>query len=165
MARAREELRLHAARLRYVVADLSRKDWLKGMGEGRFGAVVSGYAVHHVADERKRELYAEIFDLLDAGGVFINVEHVSSSTIWIRGVSDRLHLDSLEVFHRGKGSPKTREEIEKAAFRPDQQANILASVETQCQWLREIGFQDVDCYFKVFERAVFGGRRPNDSRG
>ena len=39
-------------------------------------------------------------------------------------------------------------------------ANILAPVEVQCQWLREIGFTDVDCYLKMFEVAVFGGRRP-----
>jgi hypothetical protein len=26
--------------------------------------------------------------------------------------------------------------------------------------LRDIGFVDVDCYFKVFELAVFGGRKP-----
>ena len=36
----------------------------------------------------------------------------------------------------------------------------MASVEDQCEWLREIGFADVDCFFKVFELAVFGGRKP-----
>ena len=41
--------------------------------------------------------------------------------------------------------------------RDDKKANILTSVETQCQWLREIGFQDVDCYFKILEIAIFGG--------
>jgi len=44
--------------------------------------------------------------------------------------------------------------------RPDKAANILAPVETQCRWLRRIGFVEVDCYFKHFELAVFGGRRP-----
>jgi tRNA (cmo5U34)-methyltransferase len=44
--------------------------------------------------------------------------------------------------------------------RPDKDANILAPVEEQCAWLRDIGFTDVDCYLKVFELAVFGGRRP-----
>ena len=38
--------------------------------------------------------------------------------------------------------------------------NILAPVGDQCDWLREIGFEDVDCYFKIFELAVFGGRKP-----
>jgi hypothetical protein len=44
--------------------------------------------------------------------------------------------------------------------RPDKDANKLLSVETQCAWLREIGYEEVDCYFRVYELAVFGGRKP-----
>ena len=44
--------------------------------------------------------------------------------------------------------------------RPDKAANILAPVEMQCDWLREIGYEEVDCYFRVYELAVFGGRKP-----
>ena len=44
--------------------------------------------------------------------------------------------------------------------RPDKDANILLSVNTQCDWLREIGYEEVDCYFRIYELAVFGGRRP-----
>ena len=44
--------------------------------------------------------------------------------------------------------------------RDDKEANILAPVEVQCEWLRECGFEDVDCFFKFFELAVFGGRPP-----
>jgi hypothetical protein len=36
-------------------------------------------------------------------------------------------------------------------------ANILALVEDQCRWLRQIGFRDVDCFWKYFELAIFGG--------
>ena len=43
--------------------------------------------------------------------------------------------------------------------RPGRAANILASVEEQCRWLHEIGFQDVDCFWKYFELAIFGGFR------
>ena len=42
---------------------------------------------------------------------------------------------------------------------PDRHDNILAPVEEQCRWLRRIGFTDVDCFFKAFELAIFGGRR------
>lgn len=160
IGQAKEELRAYATQLRFVVADLRETDWLNVFSDERFDAVVSGYAIHHLTDETKRKLFSEIFDLLEPGGVFVNVDHVSSSTGWVQGVSDKLHVDALETFHRTKGSAKTRQEIESLAFRPDQQANILASAESQCEWLREIGFNDVDCYFKVFERAVFGGRRP-----
>lgn len=125
-----------------------------------FDVIVSGYAVHHLADQRKQELYREIFGLLAPGGLF-NTEHVSSNTSWVESISDNLHVDSVYTFHVRKGSRKTWEEIaNEYVHRPDQQGNILTPVEAQCDWLRGCGFQDVDCYFKIFERAVFGGRRP-----
>jgi len=57
---------------------------------------------------------------------------------------------------------RTLQEIEQEyTTRPDKAANILASVELQCDWLREIGYEDVDCYMRIYELAVFGGRKPN----
>lgn len=151
-----------ADRLAFINADLSDPGWLRKIqSEAPFDAVVSGYAIHHLADGRKREIYREIFDLLSPGGAFVNMEHVSSASQWVEIISDELHVDSIAGYHAAKGNIKSREEVARElAQRPDQQANILASVEAQCEWLRECGFEDVDCYFKIFERAVFGGRRP-----
>lgn len=159
---ARAQLSQHLPKLSFISADLRNKEWLRLIEIQRpFEAIVSGYAIHHLTDSRKRELYQEIFDLLAPGGLFLNMDHVSSSTSWIAHISDQLHVDSLYAFHARRGSPKNREEIaQEYAHRPDQEANILASVKAQCDWLRECGFRDVDCYFKIFERAVFGGRRP-----
>ncbi len=41
---------------------------------------------------------------------------------------------------------------------------ILAPLDDQCQWLREIGYIDVDCFFKAFELAIFGGRKVGETR-
>lgn len=123
-----------------------------------FDVIVSGLAIHHVPDERKRELYAEIYELLTPGGVFLNLEHVASATADIEKLFEELFIDHLWAYHQKQGSSDNRQQIADAYYnRPDKAANLLAPVETQCDWLREIGFNHVDCFFKIFELALFGG--------
>lgn len=126
------------------------------IGDGPFDVVVSGYAIHHLPDERKRFLYGEIFGLLTPGGVFVNVEHVQSVTPRGEALWDRLMVEHLA---RHSGKPEAQVEAEYHG-RLDRADNILAPLETQLAWLREIGFAEVDCYFKWLELAVFAGVRP-----
>jgi tRNA (cmo5U34)-methyltransferase len=121
-----------------------------------FDAIVSGFSIHHQPDERKRGIYPECYSLLAPGGLFLQLEHVASATPWVESLHDDLFIDHLHAFD----SSRPKEEVAAAYHsRPDKVANILAPVETQLQWMREIGYRDVDCYLKVFELAVFGGRR------
>lgn len=148
--------------VRYIEADFGDPGWRSTLPHGeRFGVILSAYAIHHQEDERKRALYAELFELLAPGAVFINIEHVVSASPAIAEINDALFIDTIERHQRALGSTDPREEIARRYYyRPDKAANRLAPVELQLGWLREIGFSDVDCYFKVLELAVFGGRRP-----
>ena len=141
--------------------DFATSAWTKGIElEKPFDIIVSGFAIHHQPDDRKRELYAEIYGLLSEGGLFLNLDHVSSATPSITKLFDSFFIDHLMKFHSNTSQSKTRKEIEEVYYyRPDKQENILAPVEIQCQWLHDIGFQDVDCFFRVFELALFGGRK------
>lgn len=140
-----------------VKADFSTPDWVE-LAEKDFDAVVSGYAIHHQTDERKRAIYGEVFSLLRPGGVFLNMEHVASATPWVRGIAESYFNESLERFRNEAGGEEFS--AEELAERRDKEANVLARVEEQITWLEECGFTDVDCFFKVFELALFGGRRP-----
>jgi ubiquinone/menaquinone biosynthesis C-methylase UbiE len=162
---ARANLAPFGERCRFVAADLSGGDWLDAIGdEGPFDAIVSGYAIHHLTDERKRSLYGEVFGLLRPGGAFVNSEHVRSATPWLEEIFNRLLIDTFYEHGRRRGSPMTREQVaSEYVNREDKHDNVLSPVEEQCDWLRECGFADVDCYLKLFELAVFGGRRPGGS--
>ena len=141
-------------------ADYALSSWTQAVaGFAPFTAIVSGYSIHHQPDARKIEIYREIFGLLEPGGIFLNVEHVKSPTPWVESVHDELFIDHLAHHHHQQNRDQLAHHYHNRA---DKAANILAPVEDQCRWLGGIGYTDVDCYLKIFELAVFGGRRPRN---
>jgi tRNA (cmo5U34)-methyltransferase len=134
LAAARERL---GADGRFELLDHDLKRPLPDLGG--FDAVVSGLAIHHLEHERKRSLYGEVLALLAPGGVFANYEHVASPT-------RRLHL----AFFAAIEEPLECEDP----------SDRLLDVETQLGWLRDLGFEDVDCYWKWRELAILAGVSP-----
>jgi tRNA (cmo5U34)-methyltransferase len=104
---------------------------------GPFDAVISSFAIHHVAHERKRALYREVFAVLAPGGVFFNLEHVASPTA-------HLHNEFLRAI----------------SWTDEDPSNKLLSLEAQLTWLREIGYEHVDCHWKWRELALIAGSKP-----
>jgi tRNA (cmo5U34)-methyltransferase len=149
-------------RATFAIQDLASPAWTQSVGgHAPFDVVLSGLAIHHLDDKRKQELYREVFDLLRPGGLFLNLEHVAPRSAWAQQAFDDLFVDSLWRHQQQRGGNRTREEVSNEWYhRPDKTHNLLAPMERQCQWLREIGFQDVDCFFKLFQLALFGGKKP-----
>ena len=146
-------------RAKVINADFATSDWVKGSElEKPFDIVVSGFAIHHQPDERKIELYAEIFCLLGSGGIFLNLDQVKSKNPSTSEIFDGFFLDHIRRALSISDQNEMMNQIEKAYYE-DKKENIPAPVEKQCQWLSDIGFEDVDCFFKTFELALFGGKK------
>lgn len=144
-----------------VDADLLDPDWRASLpaDTDRYDIVVSRYAIHHLPHERKRSLYGEVHDLLTPGGLFCNIEHVKSASPVFTGIFEGLIIDGMVM--SSDGSLDLDEATAAFRARQDAQTNILAPAGDQCDWLREIGFVDVDVVMKVFELAVIVARRAN----
>ena len=108
-------------RVRVIERDLD--DDLTPLGE--FDLVVSGFAIHHLDDDRKRTLVSEIARQLRPAGVFANLEVVESAT-------PELQAAFYAAIGREHGDPEDR----------------LVNVETQLDWMREAGLQQVDCAWR-----------------
>lgn len=106
---------------------------------GDFDCIVSSFAIHHCSDDQKQELYAQIYSMLQPGGIFCNLEHVSSP-------NERIHFRFVSAMNM--------------TAEGEDPSNRLLDTETQLGWLRDLGFEDVDCYWKWRELALLIGIKP-----
>jgi SAM-dependent methyltransferase len=106
---------------------------------GEFDLVVSALAIHHLPDARKRELYRETLGLLRPGGAFYNLDVVLAPT-------PELHDLSQRSFGFSDRDPDPSDQ--------------LAPLDDQLDWLKQVGFDHVDCHWKWLELALFGGTKP-----
>jgi ubiquinone/menaquinone biosynthesis C-methylase UbiE len=149
---AREHMNEYGDRCEIIHGDFSHSIQ-KHAEPNSVDCIVSGFAIHHLTHEKKKELYRDIYNLLSVGGIFINIEHVASATSEIEKLHDELFID-----HLASHNNRNRDEVANEYYnRPDKEDNILKRVDIQVEWLRDIGFKHADCYFKWMELAVFGG--------
>ena len=162
LEQAREQLKDYASQLVFENFNYGNPSWVNEIpADSPFDAIVSGYSIHHQPDDRKYSIYQEIFSLLKPDGWFINIEHVSSASQLNIDLFENHYVSARYAIEQHNGGTRTFDELaEEYKNRPDKAANILAHVELQCDWLREIGYEEVDCYFRIYELAVFAGRRP-----
>jgi tRNA (cmo5U34)-methyltransferase len=130
---------------RYVVADLA-----DALPEGRWDAVVSALAIHHLDDPAKRDLFARVRAALAPGGVFVNAEQVAGETPWL----DAAYVERHERAARALGAG----DAERAAAVQRMSHDRCATVEDQLAWLRDAGFADAECLWQDGRFAVLVAR-------
>lgn len=117
--------------------ELLEADLAEPLPSRQLDLVVSGLAIHHLEDGRKRSLFAELTTLLRPGGVFANLDLVRAAT-------PTLH----ERFRREIGRVE------------DDPTDRLADLGEQLQWLRDAGFTAVESHFKWLELTLVVAEKP-----
>ncbi|KAF5076970.1 Trans-aconitate 2-methyltransferase [anaerobic digester metagenome] len=130
----------------YVVAD-----YLEHELEGEFDIVVSSLSIHHLENHEKRFLYDKVYQHLNSGGLFINADQVmgpspANEKEYYRNWLEKIEMGSLS------SSEKT---IIFDRMRLDKPAPLADNL----KWLKEIGFVDVDVYYKYYNFVVLYGKR------
>jgi tRNA (cmo5U34)-methyltransferase len=137
---ARDRLRRFGDRVDYVRADLLSPDWVKSVGSP-IDVAVSTIAIHNLRTyNRVRDLYAELFTVMADGGFFLNFDYVRPNGPALRPLPAWASRDP-DVGFIGRSS----------GF------NGPGTLEEHLIWLRGAGFGPVDCFFKEFGAAAYGG--------
>lgn len=143
---ARQRFVRDAARFDFRALDLA-----KGPLWGRYEAVVSALAIHHVKDEAKRHLFQNVYDVLCDEGVFVNADQVLGAT---PEIDDQYKAAWLrQVREQGVA------ESDLAAALERMEQDEMSTLASQMKCLEDIGFQMVECWYKNYGFAVYAGRK------
>ncbi len=171
LAVARRRLDRYGSRVRYIVSKLEA-DWGSQV-DGPADAICSMSAIHHLERAEKRELYARCRELLKPGGWFINTDEMKSldqaayrATLlfWARYVDEQMAKVPAELADHARNwrahfenwKLRNIDGIDQPKTKGD---DLHDPVLDQVQWLREVGYADVDLYVKYQLWCMIGGRR------
>jgi tRNA (cmo5U34)-methyltransferase len=146
---ARRRFEGHPGRFEFRVMDYAREP-LPGRTRG-FDLVVSALSLHHLTHGEKRETFEKVYASLASGGRFVNADRVQGGT----PEAERDHHE-----HRPHRAPEAELSEEGPTARaPHMKAVEEATLQEQMAWLREVGFEEVECYYENNRFAVYGGRK------
>lgn len=148
------------SRIKFIQASLETSDWRNAV-EGSFDAVISARALHHfTANQRRRLIFEEVFELVREGGCFINADNVRATTKTLGERYRSARDEYLDRFVRQSSGGKTNlAELRAAAPSTYHGPHNNGYLEEELAWLREAGFEDVDCFWKFTTTVVYGGFR------
>lgn len=140
---ARKRFADYPGRFRYVVGDYRK---IEGVQD--YDLVISSLSIHHLEDEDKRALFHRIFELLRNGGLFVHIDQIRGETSYVRDLYWNHWLE--QVRDAGFSEERIQESIDRR-----KPYDRDATLEDQVLWLKESGFENVDCVYKNFFVGVF----------
>jgi tRNA (cmo5U34)-methyltransferase len=120
--------------------------------------IVSSMATHHLTMKEKTALFKTIYSHLHVGGCFLNADVVLAP-------SDTIEHWYLQLWRQWIDERKSILEVEGCDYddvirrykdNTDNKPDLLSS---QLGSLKDIGFKDVDCFYKYGIFSMYGGKK------
>ena len=135
--------------------------------------VFSMSAIHHLENNEKRALYARCYDILSDGGWFINIDEMKTLNKdayllnlyqWINHVEEyksnisenEMHFYNKWKTHFDNWKIRNVDNIDRPKSKGDDLHEIFT---IQMNWMKEIGFSNVDIFIKYYLWCVVGGQK------
>lgn len=155
----------HKDRIEIRQFDLARVDWRRFVAPPR--AIVSTFAIHHLADNAKQRLYRDMASQLAPGGVLAIADLVQPASEastrlaawqWDEAVKERSillrgDLSGSRAFRAERWNHHALEDPDPI----DQPARLL----DQLRWLSEAGLERVDVHWSKGGMSLFSGVSPS----
>jgi SAM-dependent methyltransferase len=139
---AREQLATFGDRVEYVIGDAER---IEEVELPRAAVVVTSRMAHHLSPEALQRFYRGVFQLLEPGGFFFNLDHYGAPAGWEA---------RYRRIRRQFTGPR------KKALRPHRHDFPLSEPGQHLAWLESAGFEPGDIPWRTFYSALLAARRP-----
>lgn len=116
-----------------------------------YDIIISSLSIHHLTDKQKQELYKKIYDHLNKDGVFINADEVHGPTDKTEEMYKKLENEHL--YNQNLDKQKISEILERRKL--DKPATLSDTI----SWYEEIGFKNVDIFYKYYRYFVIYGEK------
>lgn len=113
---------------------------------GKYDAVISSLAIHHLTDTDKKKLYQQVYHGLKDNGLFIHAEQVLASNKHLEEIYHNTWLE--KITHSELSTQDIQQGLERVKL------DIRTPLDIQLAWLNEIGFRNVDCLYKYYDFVV-----------
>jgi SAM-dependent methyltransferase len=148
-----------ANRFRLDEFELASGTWLPYL-EGA-GAALSSLCVHHLTREQKQRLFHKVYEQLQPGGALLLGDLIEPKFALARDFfAATLDLSVAEASRRLTGTDGLLRAFEEAQwnyYRYPHPIDHPSPLFEQLTWLKQAGFDPVDCFFMMAGHAVYGG--------
>lgn len=131
--------------IEYIEADYLEHEFSK------YDIIISSLSIHHLTNSDKNKLYEKIYDALEYNGTFINADLSLGSTDTVEESfknKDQTHLEKQLIPEEEKIILTDRRKLDK----PD-------TIENTIKNLKDIGFNEVEIYYKYFRYYVVKAKK------